>query len=206
MAKEYLDIYDENRNHIGKECRKVVHEKGLWHKTVHCWLYDKHGNVYFQLREDVNGKANKMYTTASGHVSAGETLQDAFKREVREEIGIDVDISNAQLVEIVVWKMDRIIIDRVFAHIYVNEIESESQQFDFLDGESNGIIKVNAKSALDLLRKEKGSIPAEKIDTSNKREKVKISMDDFLIYPHEIGIVKFGRVLSFIAGMFAHRA
>jgi len=42
---EYLDIYDENGNYLGKEDRSIVHRDALWHKTVHCWLYDKYGNV-----------------------------------------------------------------------------------------------------------------------------------------------------------------
>lgn len=49
---EYLDTYDEQGNFIKKEDRKIVHELGLWHNTVHCWLYDKLGNIYFQIRSD----------------------------------------------------------------------------------------------------------------------------------------------------------
>lgn len=45
---EYLDIYDESGNFLGKEERNVVHEKGLWHKTVHCWLYTSDGYVFFK--------------------------------------------------------------------------------------------------------------------------------------------------------------
>lgn len=33
---EYLDIFDENGNYIGKETRENVHKNALWHKTVHC--------------------------------------------------------------------------------------------------------------------------------------------------------------------------
>lgn len=40
---EYLDIYDENGNLLGKENRDIVHKNALWHKTVHCWLYDNDG-------------------------------------------------------------------------------------------------------------------------------------------------------------------
>ncbi len=47
---EYLDIYDESGNFLGKEERNVVHEKELWHKTVHCWLYTSDGYVFFQRR------------------------------------------------------------------------------------------------------------------------------------------------------------
>ena len=76
---EYLDIYDENGKYLGKEERSIVHRDALWHKTVHCWLYDKEGNIYFQIRKD----KEKLYTTASGHVQAGETVKEAFGREVK---------------------------------------------------------------------------------------------------------------------------
>lgn len=64
-----LDIYDENGILIGTEYRKIVHEKGLWHKTVHCWLYDNYGNIFFQIKKE----EKTFYTTASGHVSSGAT-------------------------------------------------------------------------------------------------------------------------------------
>ena len=77
---ENLDYYDEYGKFLGTENRDYVHEKGLWHKTVHCWLYDKAGNVYFQIRAD----SNKLYTSASGHILAGESIKQAFSREIFE--------------------------------------------------------------------------------------------------------------------------
>ncbi|MBO4517260.1 NUDIX domain-containing protein [bacterium] len=50
--------------------------------------------MLFQIRKDTG----TFYTTASGHVLAGETIKQAFSREVKEELGIDVDVSNAELV------------------------------------------------------------------------------------------------------------
>ena len=47
---EYLDVYDEEQNFIRREKRNIVHRDALWHKTVHCWLYDSDGNIYFQIR------------------------------------------------------------------------------------------------------------------------------------------------------------
>ena len=113
---EYLDVYNENHEMIGTYPRDEVHEKGMWHNTIHCWLYDNDGNAYFQVRSD----ANKLYTTASGHVQAGETLKEAFGREVSEEIGIDVLYEKAELLNVVTWKMDKekngkLIKDRAFA-------------------------------------------------------------------------------------------
>ena len=96
-------IYDENGNYIGKEDRNIVHRDALWHNTVHCWLYDTKGNIYFQIRKD----EQKLYTTESGHVKAGETIKEGFGREIEEEIGIKVDYNKAEFVNIYKFIMDK---------------------------------------------------------------------------------------------------
>lgn len=192
---ERLDIYDENMTLIGSEDREVVHEKGLWHKTVHCWLYDRAGNIYFQIREG----SGKLYTTASGHVLAGETLKEAFHREVQEEIGVSVDISNAQLVEVTAWRMDKVkngkpFKDRAYASVYINEIDDKFQNFKFDPNEVLGVVKVNAKKCLDLLDRKVTSVQAERI--TDKREKIMLRLEDFLVQQDEIAIIKYGKILQ----------
>ena len=100
---EYLDAYNEQHEYIGTFTREEVHQKGMWHNTVHCWLYDSEGNVYFQVRSD----ASKLYTTASGHVQAGESIPEAFGREISEEIGIQVNYEEAKPLDIIKWQMDK---------------------------------------------------------------------------------------------------
>lgn len=194
---EKLDIYDENMNYIGSRDRDEVHQNGLWHKTIHCWLYDAMGNAYFQIRKN----SKKLYTSASGHVLEGETLKDAFHREVFEEIGVDVDINKAYLVEITAWRMDKIkngkpFKDRAFANVYLNEIPSGFTNFKFDENEVLGIVKVNTKDALSLLNKDKDKISAILITNNNKSEHVKLSINDFLVQSFEIPIVKYGRILQ----------
>lgn len=150
---EYLDIYDENGNYIGKETRENVHKNALWHKTVHCWLYDKEGNVYFQIRADVN----KLYTTASGHIKAGETVKQGFAREIKEEIGINVNYEKAELVNIYTFTMDKqksdgsMFRDRAFSNVYVCEYNGNGKDFNFDTSEVTGLVKVNAQDTLDLI-------------------------------------------------------
>ena len=84
---EYLDYYDGEGNYLGYKTRDEVHKEGLWHNTVHCWLYEMDGSVYFQIRSS----SHKFYTIASGHVLKGETIEKAFRREINEEIGLDID-------------------------------------------------------------------------------------------------------------------
>ena len=61
------------------------------------------GSVYFQIRSS----SHKFYTTASGHVLKGESIKDAFRREINEEIGLNIDSSDATLVDIVPWRTDK---------------------------------------------------------------------------------------------------
>lgn len=195
---EKLDIYDEYINFLGTENRDIVHQKGYWHKTVHCWLYDEEGNVYFQIRAD----SNKLYTTASGHVLAGETIKQAFKREVFEEIGVNASSDDAQLVEINVWKMEKMkngepFIDRAFANVYINKINKDYRGFNFDAKEVLGVVKINAKDCLELLLGNVNSVEAKRI-TNESVVDVIINIDDFLIFKNEYGILKYGKILSAI--------
>ena len=197
---EYLDYYDEDGNYLGYKSRDEVHKEGLWHNTVHCWLYEMDGSVYFQIRKD----SGKFYTTASGHVLKGETIKDAFRREINEEIGLDIDSSDATLVDIVPWHMDKIkngslFKDRAKANVYVDLFEGDLDSFKFDPNEVLGVVKVKAKDALDLFKNGKGEIEAEIIttkDNKNVKESKLVSIDDFLVQKHENAYYKYKDVLS----------
>ena len=191
---EYLDIYDEYMNKIGTDARDTVHKTGAWHKTVHCWMYDDTGNIYFQIRAD----SNKLYTTASGHVLAGETVRDAFKREIREEIGIDTDVTNAIPIEIVFWRQDKPAKewhDRAFAHVYMNKLPIGFTDFHFQQDEVAGLVRINARECLELLMDKKSAVATTKI-TINGMVDVDITKQDFLTAPDETAIVKYGNILQ----------
>ena len=198
---EYLDIYDEKGNFLGKEERSIVHRDALWHKTIHCWLYDKDGNVFFQRRAE----EGTLYTTASGHLQAGESLEDGFHREIKEEIGISVDASDAECVEVIPFVMDRenkdgtMFRDRAFAHIYVDLYEGNYQDFKLDSNEVSGIVLVNAKEAFELFQKANGCITGTVLTEENGvivSKKQEINFSDFLVNQHETALGKYGQVLQ----------
>lgn len=203
---EFLDIYDTNGQFIGKEDRKIVHQKGLWHKTVHCWLYDDNGNVYFQIRKD----ENKLYTTASGHVLSGETIEEAFDREVNEELGIDTSLLNKEQIDVVYFRMDKnkngeMFIDRAFANIFICNIAFDLNCFDFDLSEIDGLAKVKVTDVFDLLRFEDGKIDGTIIHFKDGivcEEEKEYSFTDFLINKGERGISKYGFVLERIMSKY----
>ena len=194
---EYLDIYDEQGTFLGTEERGVVHTKGLWHKTVHCWLYDKEGNIFFQRRAD----RGTLYTTSSGHLSAGESVTEAFQREIKEEIGLDIDASDATYVNVVPFQMDRIkedgsvFRDRAFANVYVDLYEGDYKDFHMDESEVSGIVIVNAKDALELFQKEEGTLLGKEISVNNEVTEREIRLTEFLVNDGETFIEKYGDVL-----------
>lgn len=195
--KEYLDIYDEKGNYLGKKERSIVHKEGLWHKTVHCWLYDRKGNIYFQIRKD----KEKLYTTASGHVLAGETIKEAFGREIKEEIGIDICYETASLVDVISFKLDREdgFHDRAFANVYTCIYEGDETDFYYDSEEVSGLVKLNAQDTLSLLEKGTGTIFGIVITRQDQEiimEEKKIDFLDFLVNHGETALLKYGDVLK----------
>lgn len=197
---EYLDYYDADGNYLGYKSRDKVHKEGLWHNTVHCWLYENDGSIYFQIRSS----SHKFYTTASGHVLKGETIKEAFRREIKEEIGLDIDSSDATFVDVVPWRMDKmkngvLFKDRAKANVYVDLFEGDINNFKFDPNEVLGVVKVKAKKALELFKKGKGEIPAIIIttkDNKNVRENRMITIDDFLVQEHKNAYDKYKDVLN----------
>jgi isopentenyldiphosphate isomerase len=95
MEEEYLDIYNSKGVHLGKESRKIIHERGMWHKTFHCWIIFKNevGEDCVLMQKRAAGKAsapNKLDSSVAGHYAAGEDILGGI-REFKEETGIDID-------------------------------------------------------------------------------------------------------------------
>ncbi len=96
MAEEYFDILDEDGNPTGKAAlRSEAHAEGLWHRTVHIYLFKKKEQeieILVHLRAKTKDlHPNTWDTRFDGHVKAGETIHQALKNELQEEIGVDAN-------------------------------------------------------------------------------------------------------------------
>ena len=96
MTEEYFDIVDENNLPTDKTVlRSVAHAEGIWHRVVHIYFFRNNGNnleflVHLRSKlKDLN--PNKWDTRFGGHLSAGQSVEDAVAREVKEEAGIEMN-------------------------------------------------------------------------------------------------------------------
>lgn len=96
IVLEQIDFFDDGFHYIGQTSIDEIHQKGLWHQTFACWLYNPDKKViYLQLRGHRNRVGpNTFDASSSGHLSAGETKEDGF-RELFEELGVKVDSQQA---------------------------------------------------------------------------------------------------------------
>ena len=193
---EFLDYYDEEGNLLGTTTYDEVHEKGYWHNTVHCWLYTNDGKLMFQVRAN----RGTFYTTASGHVKAGETIPEAFHREIKEEIGLNLDTKGATFVAIVPWQMDKMKDgkewhDRAKANVYINLYEGDYTEFNMDPNEVSGIGVVSAQETLDLFNDKVESIEATIIENDKTYIK-QVTKEDFLCNEHETLIGKYGDIIN----------
>ena len=77
--------------------RDEVHRNGTWHGAFHCLiLFEQEGRGYalFQKRASAKKIApEKFDVSVGGHYASGEDAQIAGPREIKEELGIDVQFN-----------------------------------------------------------------------------------------------------------------
>ncbi len=97
MDIEYFDVVDSQDRPTGElTTKKEAHSKKIPHRCVAVFVRDsKTGKLWVQVREKEGGILDH---TVGGHVSAGETYEQAVYREMSEEIHLS-DVTLNKVVE-----------------------------------------------------------------------------------------------------------
>ncbi|MEX0331957.1 MAG: NUDIX domain-containing protein [Puniceicoccaceae bacterium] len=89
---ELFDVVDNADRVVGVARRADVHAKGLLHRAVHILVLRKDGAIFLQQRSmEKDSHPGKWDSSASGHLDSGEGYAEAAVRELREELGVEVD-------------------------------------------------------------------------------------------------------------------
>ncbi len=168
---ECIEIFDCLFNPIGEADRKQVHKEGLWHQTFHCWLIRKRENniyILFQKRSaNKQDSPNMLDIPAAGHLIAGEKKEDGL-RELKEELGIDVDFSTLRYLGI---RIEVIEVpgfnNKEFQHVYLLEDNTTLNEFTLQEDEVSGLVEVELQAGLSLLYGEVDSISCNSVFIEN---------------------------------------
>lgn len=89
-GEEWFDIVTPEGKVVGKAPRSVVHgNPDLLHPVVHVHIVNAAGQLFLQKRSPEKDLYPDRWDTAvGGHVSSGESIEQALGREAQEELGI----------------------------------------------------------------------------------------------------------------------
>lgn len=162
VDEEWLPIVNDEGMVIGKAPRSACHRgEKLLHPVVHLHVLNTQKHIYLQKRPlDKLVQPGKWDTAVGGHISDGEKLEKALKREAWEEIGLEK--FSARLVKTYRWETELetelvysfVSYDFKSIHLHSEEVAEgkfwSSRQIESNIG--NGIFTPNFEYEYDLLK------------------------------------------------------
>ena len=90
---EQFPVVDKKDRIMGCASRSEVHANNLRHRAVHMLIFNQAGDIYLQQRSRCKDRHPlKWDSSAAGHVSAGETYDQTARRELNEELRVDIPL------------------------------------------------------------------------------------------------------------------
>ena len=132
---EYVDIFDENNNPIGeKKEKQQAHEDGNFHRTVHVWIINDKNELLLQKRSATKKThPNCWDISGAGHIKAGETISDGAIRELKEELGVEIEEKDLQYITTI--KSTKNPKNMEFQYVYLLRCNKKIEEYIFEDRE-----------------------------------------------------------------------
>ena len=161
MKEEFLEVYSPDGTKTGqKKSKSEIHRKGLFHSTVHVWIFTEEGNILIQKRSKKKELNPGVWdVSVAGHIKFNENIKKAAKRETLEETGININTKD--LLKIGVYRSINIhptAIDKEFFHTYILKIDKNSINLDFKNNEVDDLKFISIEEMESLIKEENNKI------------------------------------------------
>ena len=130
MKEELVDVYNKDKNITGKIIKREdinLLNEDEYIITVHCFIINSLNQILLTQRSLTKNRGGKWEET-HGALKAGETSVCGIQRELKEEIGIDVQTSELRLFQILRRK-------NKFRDIYILKKDIPLTDVKYNDGE-----------------------------------------------------------------------
>lgn len=147
---EYVVLVDNKDNQIGLMEKQAAHVNPTLHRAFSIFIFNSKGEMLLQQRALTKYHTPGLWTnTCCSHPRDGESLQQATKRRLMEEMGMECDLKE---VFSFIYKADVMqgLIEHEFDHVFVgttdvtpiiNREEVESYKYDTIENIKKDIEK-----------------------------------------------------------------
>lgn len=88
---EQVILVDEHDNELGSMEKMEAHRKGILHRAFSVLLFNSNGELLLQKRSAKKYHSAGLWTnTCCSHPQPNERIEDAVRRRLKEEMGIDI--------------------------------------------------------------------------------------------------------------------
>lgn len=139
---ENIILVDKFDNEIGTMEKMEAHRKGLLHRAFSVLLFNSHGELLLQKRARNKYHSGGLWTnTCCSHPRPKESIQEAARRRLKQEMGIDL-LPTFAFKFIYKTNLDQSLIEHEYDHVYIgvfdgipkiNQDEVEEWKFMNLD-------------------------------------------------------------------------
>ena len=122
---EHVILVDTKDREIGTMEKMEAHQKGLLHRAFSILLFDPTGKVLLQKRSQNKYHSSGLWTnTCCSHPLPGEPLEEATRRRLREEMGIDLQ-PTFSFTFIYRAQLDHNLIEHELDHVFVGTFDGK---------------------------------------------------------------------------------
>ena len=145
---ERFDLYDFHRNRTGETLERGNKvPEGYYRLVVHVCVFREDGKMLIQRRQPFKKGWSGMWDiTAGGSALAGDTSQQAASRELKEEVGIDYDLTGVRPAMTIYF-------DGGFNDIYTINMDVDIDSLELQTSEVSEVKWATEEEILEMLHK-----------------------------------------------------
>ncbi len=134
QSQELFEIVDDQDRVVGTARRGECHgNPALVHRTAHVMVFDRAGRMLLQKRAASKDIQPGLWDTAvGGHLRPGESYEQAARREMAEEVGLEPGLPLRELFDARIRNATESENTRVFAVTHEGPFRPQAEEIDAL--------------------------------------------------------------------------
>lgn len=129
---ELLEVFDDNGNSIGKTVdRSARLELDVGEHIALAVIFIENNLGEFLMQKTSKEKGG-LYSSTGGHVDHGETPLETIKREVKEEVGVNIDDDEIKEFGFISYDMPLRYLFYLKKNININDAKVQKEEVEFM--------------------------------------------------------------------------